>query len=321
MLQVTARNVPEAFSEMMIHTKMRAVREDSRNGPVWTHQEPVLLEILRPWERVLYDPIRQANPYFHLMEFIWMMSGTNRVEFPEFYNSRFREYAEEDGHLHAAYGHRWRNFFGLDQIENAVRMLKTNPENRRVVLGMWHPGEDMGAYKNDLPCNTHIYFRVVRGHLEMTVCNRSNDIIWGMLGANAVHMTLLHQLISEATGIPMGTYRVFSINAHMYEALPNFQDLLDVRYPVDPYKSGEAIPSTLLGDGQSLQEFLHCCQVFVEGDGIITGDWFSTVAVPMDCAYKARKNGDIANSRVHIAAVEDSAWRLACQSWEDWKNG
>ena len=36
----------------------------------------------------------------------------------------------------------------------------------------------------DVPCNTHAYFAInAEGSLDLTVCNRSNDLVWGCLGA------------------------------------------------------------------------------------------------------------------------------------------
>ena len=50
-------------------------RKDSRNGPVLEFPEPVLICYNRPVERVLFYPSRDANPFFHLMEGLWMLVG------------------------------------------------------------------------------------------------------------------------------------------------------------------------------------------------------------------------------------------------------
>ena len=214
-MELTVRDVPSMFSEMMILMSMSGQPECSRNGEVLTIQEPLTVTVKNPLNRVLIDPVRQANPYFHVMEFIWMMAGNNQPNWIKAFNSRFEEYADNLNSkgvdiIHGAYGHRWRNHFNLDQIHAAVDMLEYNPESRRVVLSMWDTNADLGKAHNDLPCNTHIYLRVVGGKLNMTVCNRSNDVVWGMTGANAVHMTMLHELISLAAHIPIGKYIVVS---------------------------------------------------------------------------------------------------------------
>ena len=51
----------------------------------------------------------------------------------------------------------------------------------------------------------------------MTVCNRSNDMIWGAYGANAVHMSILMEYVAVAVNAPMGSYYQISDSFHIYE--------------------------------------------------------------------------------------------------------
>ena len=67
---------------------------------------------------------------------------------------------------------------------------------------MWDAKQDL-SHRNeskDLPCNTHVYFSIREGFLDMTVCNRSNDLIWGCCGANAVHMSFLQEYVATMWG-------------------------------------------------------------------------------------------------------------------------
>jgi hypothetical protein len=41
--------------------------------------EPVMLHYERPTERVLFNKARDANPFFHLYEALWMLAGRNDV--------------------------------------------------------------------------------------------------------------------------------------------------------------------------------------------------------------------------------------------------
>ena len=210
-MELRVRDVPEMYTEMMILMKMRGKLEPSRNGNVLSLQEPLTVTVDNPRYRINVDPIRRCNPFFHVMEFVWMMSASNTPEWISTFNKRFVEYADEDsGLIHGAYGNRWRSHFDIDQICTVVGMLKQDPTSRRAVLGMWDAQADLGVLRNDLPCNTHIYLRILDGKLEMSVCNRSNDVVWGMTGANAVHMTLLQELMANAIGVEVGKYRVFT---------------------------------------------------------------------------------------------------------------
>lgn len=68
----------------------------------------------------------------------------------------------------------------------------------------------------DIPCNTEIILSVKHSRLDMTIINRSNDLIWGLLGANYVQFSTLHQYLATATGIPIGRYYHFSNDLHAY---------------------------------------------------------------------------------------------------------
>ena len=146
-----------------------------------------------------------------------MLSGSNNVDFPASFAKQIREYSDDGTTLNGAYGFRWRYYWDYDQLEQIIYMLKNDSTTRRAVLSMWDPQHDLEYDSVDTPCNTHIYFRTVGGRLDMTVCNRSNDLVWGMLGANIVHMSILQEYIANATGLPVGTYHQFTNNLHVYE--------------------------------------------------------------------------------------------------------
>src|SRR6185312_5208239 len=142
-------------------------KQGSRNGEVLVSPTPVLICNQYPTRRVLFNPRRNANPFFHLMEALWMLAGRNDSEFLNSFVGDFgKRFAESDGTLHGAYGYRWRKHFDLewggaenlpDQLETAVNLLRKNPDDRRVVIAMWDPVADLGADKKDICCNTHIY--------------------------------------------------------------------------------------------------------------------------------------------------------------------
>jgi len=189
--------------------------ENSRNGPVLAAPEPAMTTYLHPTRRVIFSPLRDANPFFHLMEALWMLAGKNDLAFPILFNKRFKEYSDDGKVLAGAYGFRWRKYFGRDQLELIIKELKANPESRRAVLTMWSPN-DLGGTGRDLPCNTQIFFDCRHGALNMTVTNRSNDALWGAFGANAVHFSVLLEYLAAAIGQPVGVYRQFSNNLHLY---------------------------------------------------------------------------------------------------------
>ena len=51
----------------------------------------------------------------------------------------------------------------------------------------------------------------------MSIVNRSNDMIWGAYGANAVHMSMLLEYMAAMTGFQVGIYYQISNNLHAYK--------------------------------------------------------------------------------------------------------
>jgi len=318
---IYANNVPQAYTEAIIKLRIWGEGEESRNGPVITSQDSVLLQIQRPTERVLFDKVRNANPFFHVMEWVWMLSGSNDVKWIEQFNKGFRNFADYGTDiLHGAYGHRWIKHFGRNQIQAAGGMLRADPTTRRAVISMWDPRVDLSPHA-DLPCNTSIMFRVVQGQLDMTVINRSNDLIWGMLGANAVHMTYLHELVSFISGIPMGMYKVFTNNLHIYKNMPNFDSIWETRVAHDPYKNIKPAiePYPLLRNEESYADLVQDCVELIDVD--IENEpalefrtfWAANVAWPMRKAYYERLLGNSGSD--WISDIQATDWRLACQNY------
>ena len=249
-----------------------------------------------------------------------MMAGDNSTKWISQFNKGFKQYAEVDGLHHGAYGHRWREHFGHDQILCAVDELRRDPESRRVVLTMWDPDADQGRSKKDLPCNTHIYLEIQEGRLNMTVCNRSNDLFWGMLGSNIVHMTLLQELLAESLHVPVGVYQAFTNNLHVYPGMPRFQELWNSRSSPDLYPECP-IGVRVLAEGEKIEVFLEECWSFIHGPKTkYQSSWLEDVATPMYYEYMQRLNGeDKRLGKVNwIANIKADDWRLACQLWGEW---
>lgn len=310
-LMINAVNVPQALSEALWHLRAGGsfIREESRNGSVLTVPSPTMLMILNPLERVLFNPVRDANPFFHVMEWVWMMAGSNDAHWLAQFNKRMLTYAD-DGILRGAYGWRWRH--PTDQITDCIALLRRDPTTRQAVISMWDPEYDGSEKKtSDRPCNTHIYFRRVEDRLNMTVCNRSNDMIWGMLGANAVHMTFLHELVAHATHMSVGPYRVMTNNLHVYEDLDKLHALMSDARDYDAYQEDDITYLNLLGPGEDWEELREDCEDIVAGNLVeLRTYWARNVALPIHEAYLRRNERDD-----WIKQIRAADWKRACQEW------
>ena len=313
-LCVAYHDVNEAYPDLQMLMKSEGVWEETRNGRALVYPSPVIVSHTMPYRRVLFDPVRDANPFFHYMEALWMLSGSQNVDFPAMFAKQIREYSDDGVTLRGAYGYRWRRQWDDDQIDTVIHMLRRDKNTRRAVMAMWDAAYDLDCNTKDLPCNTHIYWRIVDSKLNMTVCNRSNDLVWGMLGANMVHMSILHEYIASAVEIPMGTYYQITNNLHVYEGWEDRYDkTLDNWYQLQP-----TFPRWIFGPTNLA---LHEAERFVE-DRLDTDEPYHCRIIrdnaePMLHAWLAHKEGDDDLAMHYAAKIHDFDWQYACINWLD----
>jgi hypothetical protein len=225
-------DVNEALPLALSYLYAEGETEQTRNGPAVVAPTPVATVYRYPRRRVLFDPHRDANPFFHLFESLWILAGQRDVKFLSWFNSRIAQYSDDGEVYHAPYGYRLRKHFGTDQIAVACDMLRKDPNTRRAVLQIWDTKADMGVQSKDLPCNDMVMLRVRKDDstfhnsgrvLDITVCNRSNDAVWGAYGANVVQFSMLQEYMAAAINVGIGTYTQVSNNLHVYEDNPYWQ--------------------------------------------------------------------------------------------------
>lgn len=272
------RNVQEALPKALDLLFKEGVRRESRNGPV-LYGGPVTTVYSHPLERVLFWYERDANPFFHLYESIWMLAGRNDVKGPERYAKNMSNYTDDGDVFHGAYGHRWRNHFGetkvygngigeyrewqgLNQLPIIAERLKKDPDDRRCILQMWDAVVDLGKDGKDFPCNTIASFqRGINGELNLSVFCRSNDIVWGAYGANAVQFSTLLEYMAVWIGCPVGTYEQISVNWHGYlNTIKPVENLRPDRagYVYNPYIEEDIYSVAMPDKIEELDESIKC---------------------------------------------------------------
>jgi thymidylate synthase len=328
------QNVNEAFRTLTLQFHNRIlpiVATPSRVGDCLRVRFPVLVTFREPRQKVLFNRARDANPYFHVIESLWMLAGRNDVATLAYYNSNIAKVASDDGEIfHGCYGFRWRHWFGVDQLPVIVDHLKRVPDSRRVVLEMWSPEGDLvpvdgyGGVEGtkDVPCNTQVYFEIQEGRLDMTVTNRSNDMVWGMLGANVVHFAFLQEYMAAMIGIPTGYYHQFTNNLHVYTERWTPVEYLNDEEP-DHYKQlprMNVVPLVSDPDifDRECSDFVagYCGEgAFPSGGEKFKTHFLSSVAWPMVKSYRAYKANDLNRALDYANEVMADDWRRACVAW------
>ena len=333
MLVNTAKSADEALYVTARTIDLYGVPQKSRNGDVLRVDGPVTTILERPERRVLFDHLRDANPFFHLYESLWMLAGRNDLAPLVKYVKQMAEYSDDGGKTqNAAYGHRWRHARGVatdhDQLVVICEDLRANRSSRQEVLQIWDHARDLGTQTKDHACNLVATFQTsVDGKLDMVVFCRSNDVIWGLCGSNLVHFSMLLEYVARRSGLEMGTQTHVSVNYHAYcdKYLP-----LRERWHTEPrptwdrYSTGgqfadvKAVP---IADGLLDTTWDEDCQLIVTHDGrapkvpAFKNDWFAAVPYPMILAHDAYKDGDPERALRCLEACVASDWRQACEEW------
>ncbi len=334
---IDAINVNDAFHQgvQMLLDEQDHDRGTSRAGDV-IEFGPVTTVYQKPCQRVLWDANRDCNPFFHLFESIWMLAGMNDVAFLADYNKRMATFSDDGQVFHGAYGHRWRHWFGFDQIDEAVKQLIADPKSRRVMITMWSPNGDMiqadggagGGSSKDLPCNLMIKLEIRKGELNMIVFNRSNDLIWGAYGANAVHFSMFQEYMAGRLGVAVGRYWQVSGNYHAYTKIwdelrmrtdePSELGMVD--HYVDNYpQRARVVP--LVVDPVFIDNDILAFMDATNGQNVVPTDsgnnpFFEQVLYPLDDIWTLWRCKDRARAMVEIHKLDQSIdWVLACRLW------
>jgi hypothetical protein len=325
------RNAHEALPKGVALLLHKGIMRNSRNGPVLVAPEPVATVYEKPTERVVHWPERDANPFFHLYESLWMLAGRRDVAPLTRYVKRMAEFSDDGENFNAAYGYRWRG--QLDQVRTISLMLKKNPDDRRCVLQIWNQycdfyGGDWHMYDGkDAACNVAATFQVdPDGYLNMIVFCRSNDMIWGAYGANAVHFSMLQEYVARRAGYRVGSYTQISVNYHAYVERQDWGRCLTLgagttaeRFPHPSYP--------IAAEGANFDDWDKACKMFVTPDGRLPsglGSWwdpfFLDVASPVVRAHDVYQ--DSGKSQVGVLdaidvvqSCQDMEWRVACTDW------
>lgn len=326
---IVAKNINEAFPIAVASLLVEGEHQSSRNGLVVKFRGPVVTSYANPLERVLFSRVRKANPFFHLYESLWMLAGRNELADLLPFNSRMAEYSD-DGKLvrGSAYGVRWRHWFGHDQLDAAVEKLRTSPDSRRVVITQWDAATDNTIESKDVPCNTQCFVWLENGELNLTVVNRSNDVIYGCYGSNVVHFSILQEYIARRLGAKVGAYHQFSNNLHAYEENPVWKRVAEAceRHELmdgcaDPYPA-PVVP--LFSTPAEHPDFMRDLETYISYNttelSLYRTHFFQGVAVPLLAAHKAFREKDDPNRRISARNIIEHHmvhcdWKVACLSW------
>lgn len=344
------RILPQGLAIVASHGRLVTAASLSNQRETLEVPGVFVTEYTNPRQCVLFDPARDCNPFFHFAEALWIIKGRNDVAFLKQFNAQMAAYSDDGQVFHAPYGYRLRHWTdgqfaeGLpeapfassgDQIEKAIKMLRDAPTSRQVAMSIWDPSWDLGAQSKDIPCNDFLMLKIrQRGHgryvLNMTVANRSNDMIWGAYGANVVQFSMLLMYLAARIGnVGVGTYTQLSDSMHVYTDTPYWKHYQDY----GPYKGSSpyefsdlylGVDRENIFGGSDMQRFDAELDKFFaawDADPLQSppADLFKDRVVRdlahVTAAYRLYKAKDKAGALAHVGKLHADDWRLACTQW------
>ncbi|MBO6190182.1 MAG: thymidylate synthase [Alloprevotella sp.] len=154
-----------------------------------------------------------------IYELLWFLRGDTNVRWLQEHGvSIWDEWADADGELGPVYGHQWRSWPDyrggtIDQIAQAVELIRHHPDSRRIVVSAWNVAEvsDMALP----PCHALFQFYVADGRLSLQLYQRSADTFLGV-PFNIASYALLLQMMAQVTGLQAGEFVHTFGDVHLY---------------------------------------------------------------------------------------------------------
>ncbi|HZA38235.1 MAG TPA: thymidylate synthase [Candidatus Baltobacteraceae bacterium] len=154
-----------------------------------------------------------------IYELLWFLRGDTNVRYLNEHGvTIWDEWADEHGDLGRVYGAQWRDWRGVndarvDQIENVIAQIKSNPQSRRLIVSAWNPVE---IDKMALPaCHVLFQFYVQEGELSCQLYQRSADLFLGV-PFNIASYSLLTLMIAQVCDLKPGEFVHTFGDLHLY---------------------------------------------------------------------------------------------------------
>jgi thymidylate synthase len=154
-----------------------------------------------------------------IYELLWFLQGDTNIKYLQDNGVRiWNEWADENGDLGPIYGKQWVRWEGkkgntINQIEQAVNLIKHNPDSRRIIVNAWNVADlpDMRLS----PCHALFQFYVANGRLSCQLYQRSADVFLGV-PFNIASYALLTQMMAQICNLEPGDFIHTFGDVHLY---------------------------------------------------------------------------------------------------------
>lgn len=158
-------------------------------------------------------------------ELLWFLSGSTNTK--DLGCGIWDAWADEEGRVGKSYGYQWRKwevedgadwdgivcFKHVDQIQNAIDLIKTNPDSRRIIVSAWNVSDVLDLKLP--PCHVLFQFYVTSGRLDCQMYQRSADCALGV-PFNIASYALLMVMVAQECNLVPGIFTHTIGDAHIY---------------------------------------------------------------------------------------------------------
>jgi thymidylate synthase len=154
-----------------------------------------------------------------IYELLWMLRGDTNVRWLQEHGvTIWDEWADKDGNLGPIYGAQWCKWRtpdgrSINQIDQVIDQIKSNPDSRRLMVSAWNVGEI--EQMSLPPCHCLFQFYVSDGELSCQLYQRSADIFLGV-PFNIASYALLTMMVAQVTGLKPGEFIHTFGDLHLY---------------------------------------------------------------------------------------------------------
>ena len=152
-------------------------------------------------------------------ELLWFLQGDTNIAYLRQNKVRIWDaWADEKGNLGPVYGAQWRSWGTsdgrqIDQIQQMIEQIKSNPDSRRIIVNAWNVGEIENMALP--PCHAFFQFYVSDDRLSCQLYQRSADIFLGV-PFNIASYALLVMMVAQVTDLVPGDFVHTLGDAHLY---------------------------------------------------------------------------------------------------------
>lgn len=171
--------------------------------------------ISNPEDRIISLNEREINPFYLVGNFLWVISQSNDVEFINYYNPRGYNFSDDGKILRGAYGKRIFDMDGVNQMHQAIRELKLDPDSRRALISIHMPQHDWTG-SLDTPCTADFGLLIRDNYLTMINHMRSQSAAF-VMPYDIFLMTMLHEICANELETNLGQYHHFCNSLHYFD--------------------------------------------------------------------------------------------------------